>query len=66
ADNGVGMSEEVREHIFQPLFTTKERWRGTGLGLVVVKQILQNHEAEITAESESGKGTKFKLYFLHK
>ena len=66
ADNGVGMSEEVREHIFQPLFTTKERWRGTGLGLVVVKQILQNHEAEITAESESGKGTKFKLYFPHK
>ncbi len=63
ADNGVGMSEAVREHIFQPLFTTKERGRGTGLGLVVVKQIMQNHEAEIKVESELGKGTKFKLFF---
>lgn len=63
ADNGVGMSEEVREHIFQPLFTTKERGRGTGLGLVVVKQILQNHDAEITVESKDGEGAKFKLYF---
>ncbi len=63
ADDGIGMSEEVREHIFQPLFTTKERGRGTGLGLVVVKQIMQNHEAEIKVESEAGKGTKIKLLF---
>ncbi len=62
-DNGVGMSDEVREHIFQPLFTTKERGRGTGLGLVVVKQIMQNHEAEIKVTSEPGRGTKFELYF---
>ncbi len=52
ADDGVGMSKEIRASIFQPLFTTKERGRGTGLGLVVVKQILQEHEAEIRVESE--------------
>ena len=66
ADNGVGMSEEVRKHIFQPLFTTKERGRGTGLGLVVVKQIMQNHEAEIKVESRIGKGTKVILLFPEK
>lgn len=63
ADSGIGMSEEVRSQIFQPLFTTKERGRGTGLGLVVVRQIMQNHEAEIEVESEPGKGAKFKLIF---
>jgi signal transduction histidine kinase len=63
SDTGAGMSEAVRLQIFQPLFTTKERRKGTGLGLVVVKQIMQNHEAEIKVQSESGKGTKFKLIF---
>jgi two-component system NtrC family sensor kinase len=63
ADNGVGMSEETRAKIFQPLFTTKERGRGTGLGLVVVKQVLQEHEAGIAVESEAGKGAKFMIYF---
>jgi two-component system NtrC family sensor kinase len=63
ADNGIGMSAETSAKIFQPLFTTKERGRGTGLGLVVVKQILQEHEAEITVESEPGKGAKFLLSF---
>jgi two-component system NtrC family sensor kinase len=63
ADNGVGMSAETSAKIFQPLFTTKERGRGTGLGLVVVKQILQEHEAEITVESAPGKGTTFHLAF---
>ncbi len=63
ADSGVGMSEEVRARIFQPLFTTKERGRGSGLGLVVVKQILSEHDAEITVESEPRAGAKFSLYF---
>lgn len=62
-DNGVGMSAETSAKIFQPLFTTKERGRGTGLGLVVVRQILQEHEAEITVESEQGKSTTFYLSF---
>ncbi len=62
-DNGVGMSEKVSGQIFQPLFTTKERGRGTGLGLVVVKQIMQNHAAEIKVESQVGRGTRVKLLF---
>ncbi len=65
-DNGVGMNEEVRHQIFQPLFTTKERGRGTGLGLMVVKQIMQNHEAEIEVESELRKGTTVILIFFEK
>lgn len=63
ADNGVGISEETQARMFQNLFTTKERGRGTGLGLVVVRQILQEHDAEIRVESKSGQGAKFDLYF---
>jgi two-component system, NtrC family, sensor kinase len=63
ADNGIGMTDDVSTRIFQPLFTTKERGRGTGLGLVVVKQILTEHNAEITVESDFNKGTKFKISF---
>lgn len=63
ADSGDGMSETIRLQMFQPLFTTKERGRGTGLGLVVVKQIMQSHRAEIEVESASGEGTKFRLIF---
>lgn len=63
ADSGTGMTEETRANIFQPLFTTKGRGRGTGLGLAVVKQILDEHEAQITVESESGAGTIFHLTF---
>ncbi len=63
ADSGIGMSRETSEKIFQTLFTTKERGRGTGLGLVVVKQILQEHNAVIEVESEPGKGAKFTICF---
>ncbi len=63
ADNGAGMDEGTSAKIFQPLFTTKERGRGTGLGLFVVNQILQEHEAEISVESKPQKGTKFRLLF---
>ncbi|MBS1797538.1 MAG: HAMP domain-containing protein [Acidobacteria bacterium] len=63
ADDGLGMSRETSAKIFQPLFTTKERGRGTGLGLVVVKQILQEHEATIAVASAPGKGAKFSITF---
>lgn len=63
ADDGIGMSEETRARIFEPLYTTKQRGHGTGLGMVVVRQILQEHAAEITVESEAGKGTRFVLAF---
>ena len=63
ADDGAGMSAETQAKIFQPLFTTKERGRGTGLGLVVVKQILTEHQAEIRVDSRLGQGTKFQISF---
>lgn len=63
SDNGIGMSSETAAKIFQPLFTTKERGQGTGLGLVIVKQILDEHNAEISVESILGESTKFTLIF---
>lgn len=63
SDTGIGMSEETKARIFEPLFTTKQRGQGTGLGLVVVREILQEHAAEIEVESEPGNGTTFRIYF---
>ncbi len=63
ADSGAGMNRETSAKIFQPLFTTKERGRGTGLGLFVVNQILHEHAAQIEVESTPDEGTKFRLLF---
>ncbi|HEV2912542.1 MAG TPA: ATP-binding protein [Pyrinomonadaceae bacterium] len=63
ADTGSGMAEDVRLRIFDPLYTTKERGRGTGLGLVVVRQVMSDHHGAIEVESETGRGTRFLLRF---
>ena len=63
SDSGAGMDEETKKRIFEPLFTTKQRGRGTGLGLVVVRRILLEHRARIEVESEKGKGSCFRLHF---
>ena len=63
ADTGAGMTDEVRARIFDPLYTTKARGRGTGLGLVVVKQVVGEHGGRIEVETEPGMGARFRLVF---
>jgi two-component system sensor histidine kinase AtoS len=60
ADNGEGMPDEVKERIFTPFFSTKEK-TGTGMGLAVVDRIVSSHEGTTTVESEPGKGATFRV-----
>jgi PAS domain S-box-containing protein len=62
ADTGTGMDVETQERLFEPYFTTKERDKGTGIGLAVVHSIVSTYRGAIVVESEHGKGTKFKVY----
>lgn len=62
-DNGPGMDQKTLEKIFDPLFTTKETGQGTGLGLFVVKHIIDEYQGSIEVVSEKGKGTVFRVYF---
>jgi len=61
ADTGHGIPQEVISKIFDPFFTTKEFGKGTGLGLTVVKGIIEEHNGTIHVESEPGKGTVFTI-----
>ncbi|BAY62152.1 multi-sensor signal transduction histidine kinase [Calothrix brevissima NIES-22] len=62
ADNGKGMSEEVKHKIFDHLFTTKAVGKGTGLGLAIAKQIIEEkHGGKITVNSDLGEGTEFTI-----
>ncbi|MGY5854728.1 MAG: ATP-binding protein [Candidatus Thorarchaeota archaeon] len=56
-DTGVGMSEETKTQLFEPLFTTKAK--GIGLGLVIVKTLVEGNGGTIEIESEEGKGSTF-------
>ena len=62
ADTGSGIPAEIRSTIFEPFVTTKGE-KGTGLGLWIVKGILENHGGRIQVRSSTGKGTIFKLIF---
>ncbi len=58
-DTGPGIPKNVMQHIFEPLYSTKPR--GAGLGLAIVRRIVEAHGGVITAQSEPGKGARFTL-----
>lgn len=62
SDTGIGMSESVQQHVFEPLFTTKGE-RGTGMGMAVSQGIIQEHDGTITFSSALGEGTTFTMTF---
>lgn len=61
-DTGIGMDSEVQKHIFEPFYTTKERGRGTGLGLSSVFGTVQKHNGFIEVQSTPSKGSTFDIY----
>lgn len=61
ADNGSGMSEEVKKRIFEPFYTTKNVGEGTGLGMSITYGIIEKHNGKISVESKIGEGTSFEI-----
>jgi len=64
-DNGCGMDWEVKRRVFTTFFTTKGG-KGTGLGLLTTRKIVQEHGGRIEVESTSGKGSIFRIHLPRK
>lgn len=60
-DNGTGMSSDVINKIYEPFFTTKDVGEGTGLGMSIVKGIIDSHHGDLEIKSTEGEGTEFIL-----
>ncbi len=59
-DNGCGMTEEIRKHLFEPFFTRRQSGQGIGLGLSITYRIVQEHHGQIDVTSDGvGRGSKF-------
>ena len=65
ADNGAGMSDEVREKLFTSFFSTKGH-RGTGLGLMVTRKLIEEHQGTVDVKSQVGKGSTFSVQLPYK
>ncbi len=62
ADNGIGISDDIKQHIFDHLFTTKPIGKGTGLGLAIARQIIvEKHEGTLNVNSTIGQGCEFEI-----
>ena len=59
SDNGIGMEDQTLKHLFDPFYTTK--MDGTGLGLAVVKSVIESHQGTISVDSTLGKGSTFTI-----
>lgn len=62
SDTGIGMGQNVLEHLFEPFFTTKDFGKGTGLGLAMAYGIIKQHKGWITVQSKLDEGSEFKVY----
>jgi signal transduction histidine kinase/ActR/RegA family two-component response regulator len=62
SDTGAGMSEEIRQQIFEPFFSTKGAGKGTGLGLAICQGVVQQNGGHILVESAVGQGATFSIY----
>lgn len=60
-DNGSGIPEEIQQKIFLPFFTTKSQGQGTGLGLPIVKSIVEQHKGTLKLKSQVGVGTEITI-----
>jgi two-component system NtrC family sensor kinase len=60
-DHGKGIEPTVMAHIFEPFFTTRDVGKGMGLGLAICHAIVTNHGGTLTATSEVGKGSTFRV-----
>jgi signal transduction histidine kinase len=61
-DNGEGMTEEVKQHLYENFFTTKPIGQGTGLGMAITRDIIENkHGGTLAFDSTFGKGTSFTI-----
>lgn len=63
ADTGSGIAPDVKKHIFEAFYTTKQNGKGTGLGLAICKEIARALKGRIDVESEPGKGSAFTVRF---
>jgi signal transduction histidine kinase len=61
-DNGCGMDAATIDRIFEPFYTTKAPGKGTGLGLAMVRTIVQAHDGHVRVTSSPGAGTRFEIY----
>ena len=62
SDSGPGIPEDIQDRIFEPFFTTKDSGKGTGLGLVIVRNVVREHGGFVTFRSQPGIGTTFEVH----
>ncbi len=61
ADDGIGMTDEIKDRVFDPFYTTKRAKQGTGLGLSIAYGFIEEHAGSISVESQAEKGSEFKI-----